>query len=265
MVGLVDHQQVDAGRHRLLGQAAPRGERLQADDRAAVDVERVEARAVVARHVGQPLVVEQGEDLVVLAPQLAQPLHGQRLGRDHQRALGAAGVQQPVEDQAGLDRLAEPHLVGQQPAHGSAPAGALGGVELVGEELDAAAQERAEAVGLAQAGEAQAVEPVERSPRSRPPRPAPGARRGGSAPAAARASASGTSRPSSSRAEPSSRTAATLTISPLPRSWRGRRGRASPSCRPRSRAAPAHGRRSPAPASAGPRGTPPSAAGPRPT
>ena len=161
VVRLVDHQQVDPGGGRLLGEAAAGNEGLQADDGAAVDLERVEVRPVVGRHVVQPLRVEQDEDLVVLPPQLAEPLQGQRLGDHHQRAVGAAGVEEAVHDQAGLDRLAEADLVGQQPAHRVAVAGALGGVELVGEELDAAAQERAEPSGLADPQEPEAVEPVD--------------------------------------------------------------------------------------------------------
>ncbi len=65
-------------------------ERLERDHRAAMDVERVEAGAEVARDVGQARRVEQREHLVVLAPQLAQPLHRQRLGRDDQAALDRA-------------------------------------------------------------------------------------------------------------------------------------------------------------------------------
>ena len=84
---------------------------------AAMHVEGVEVGAEVARHVGQPRLVEQREHLVILAPQLAQPLHGQRVGRHDQAALDAAGVHEAVQDQAGLDRLAQADLVGQQPAH----------------------------------------------------------------------------------------------------------------------------------------------------
>ena len=80
-------------------------------------VERVEVRAEVARHVGEPLVVEQHEDLVVLAPQLAEPLDRQGVGRDDEAALGAAGPDQAIQDQARLDGLAEAHLVGEQPPH----------------------------------------------------------------------------------------------------------------------------------------------------
>ena len=160
MVRLVDHQQVDPRLDRLLGQPPALDQGVEPHDRLAVDVERVETLAMVLDHVVQPLVVEQHEDLVVLAPQLAQPLESQRLGGHDERALGPAGVEEAVQDQARLDRLAEADLVRQQPAHGIAVAGALGGVELVGEELDAPAEERAEPAGLADALEAQAVQTV---------------------------------------------------------------------------------------------------------
>ena len=123
-----------------------------------MDVERVEAGAVVARHVGEALVVEQHEDLVVLAPQLAEPLDRQGLGRDDEAALGAAGAQQAVQDEARLDRLAEADLVGEEPAHRVGRAGARGRVELVGEEPDAPAEERAEALRFAPLEEVQRVE-----------------------------------------------------------------------------------------------------------
>ena len=157
-VGLVDDQQVDPGHDGLLRQAWVRDQRLERDHGAPVDVERVEAGTVIARHVGEPGVVEQHEDLVVLAPELAQPLDGQRLGSDHEAALGAAGPQQAAQDQAGLDRLAEADLVGEQPAHGVAGRRALGRVQLVWEEADAPAEERAEAAGLAQLEQVQRVE-----------------------------------------------------------------------------------------------------------
>ena len=157
-MGLVHHEEVDAGLRRAGRELRPRDERLQGDHGAPVDVEGVEVGAVVPRDVGQPGLVEQHEDLVVLPPQLAEPLHRQRLGRDHQAPLRPSRPDESAQDEAGLDRLAEPHLVGQQPAHGVGGGGALGGVELVGEEADPPAEEGAEALGLAQRGEVQPVE-----------------------------------------------------------------------------------------------------------
>ena len=158
-VGLVHHEEVDTGLRRAGRELRPRDERLQGDHGAPVDVEGVEVGAVVPRDVGQPGLVEQHEDLVVLPPQLAEPLHRQRLGRDHQAPLRPSRPDESAQDEAGLDRLAEPHLVGQQPAHGVGGGRALGGVELVGEEPDPPAEEGAEALGLSQRSEVQPVEP----------------------------------------------------------------------------------------------------------
>ena len=159
-VGFVDDQQVDAGVDAELGQPRLRDERLDRHDRAPVHVERIEARAILARHVGEPLVVEQHEDLVVLAPQLAEPLDRQSVGRDHEAALGAAGPQEAAQDQARLDGLAEAHLVGEEPPHRVGRARARGRVELVGEEPDATAEEGAEALRFAPLEEVQRVEAV---------------------------------------------------------------------------------------------------------
>ena len=157
-VGLVHHEEVDARLHRAGGELGPRDERLEGDHRAAVDVEGVEVGAVVADHVGEPGVVEQDEDLVVLPPELAEPLDGERLGGDDEAPLRAPGPDEAAQDEAGLDRLPEADLVGQEPAHGVRGGGALGRVKLVGEQPDAAAEEGAEARGLAQRGEVQGVE-----------------------------------------------------------------------------------------------------------
>ncbi len=133
-------------------------QRLEGHDRARVGVEGVEAGAVVPRHVGEAVVVEEDEHLVVLPPQLAQPLHGQGLRRHHEAALRAPRPHEVAQDQAGLDRLAEAHLVGQQPAYGIGGGGALRRVKLVGKEPDASAEEGAEPVRLAQRGQMQRIE-----------------------------------------------------------------------------------------------------------
>ena len=119
---LVHDQEIDPALDRLVGQLRPLDQHLQRDDGAAMHVERVEVGAEVARHVGEALRVEQREDLVVLPPELAQPLDGQRLRRDDEAALDSSGVHEAIQDQAGLDGLAEADLVGEQPAHGIAGA-----------------------------------------------------------------------------------------------------------------------------------------------
>ena len=69
------------------------------------------------------------------------------------------GVEQPIHDQRRLDRLAQPDLVGQQPAHRHPCRRAFGDVQLVREQPHAAAEKRAEAAGFTRRQEAQDVEP----------------------------------------------------------------------------------------------------------
>ena len=68
------------------------------------------------------------------------------------------GVHEPIEDERRFDRLAEADFVGEQPAHRIAGGRALRDVELVRKQPDAAAEERAQAVGLAKREEAQDVQ-----------------------------------------------------------------------------------------------------------
>ena len=138
---LVHHQQVDAGLHGLLGEVRPCDQHLERDHGAAMQFEGIEVVAKVARHVAEALGVEQGEHLVILAPQFTQPLHREGLRRHHQATPHLAGVHQPVEDQRGLDRLAETHFVGEQPPHRIGSARALGHMELVGKQPHPSAQE----------------------------------------------------------------------------------------------------------------------------
>ena len=95
---LVHHQKVDPCFDRLLGQMGAFGQHLQRDHGATMQVERIEVSAEVAGHVGQPLRVEQREDLVVLSPQFAQPLHGQGVGCNDEAALDSARMHEPIQD-----------------------------------------------------------------------------------------------------------------------------------------------------------------------
>ena len=118
----------------------------------------LKSAAEVARHVGEALRIEEREDLVVLAPELAQPLDGQGIRRDDEAAFDFSGVHEPIQDQRRLDGLPEADLVGEQPAHRVAGARPLRDVELVREEPDASPEEGAQAVGFAKAQEVQDIE-----------------------------------------------------------------------------------------------------------
>ena len=173
---LVDDEQVDARRHRLPGQLGPFDQRLERDHGAAMDVERVEAGAEVARDVGQARRIEEREHLVILAPQLAQPLHRQRLGRDDQAALDLLRVQQPVHDQRGFDGLAEADFVGEQPAHRHPRGRMFRDVQLMREQPDSPAEERSEAARFTRREQVQDVESRHEVFGARRCRPPPAAR-----------------------------------------------------------------------------------------
>ena len=121
-------------------------------------VEGVEVGTEIARHVGEALRIEEREHLVVLPPELAQPLDGERIRRDHEAAIDLPGVHEAIQDERGLDGLAEADFVGEQPPHGIAGARALRDVELMGKEPDAPAEEGAQAVGFAKSQEVQDVQ-----------------------------------------------------------------------------------------------------------
>ena len=113
----VHDEQIDSRCHGLVGQLRALGQHLQRDHGATMHVERVEVGTEVARHVGEALRIEEREHLVVLPPELAQPLHGQRIRRDHEAAFDLPGVHEPIQDERRLDGLAEADFVGEQPAH----------------------------------------------------------------------------------------------------------------------------------------------------
>ncbi len=158
-VRFVHDEEIDARRHRLPSQLGSSDQRFERDDSAAMNVEWIEAGAEVARDISQTGRIEEREDVVILAPQLSQPLHGQRLGRDDQAALDLLRMQQPVHDQCGLDRLAEPDFVGEQPAHRHARGRVLRDVQLMREQPDPPAEERSEAARFADREQVQDVEP----------------------------------------------------------------------------------------------------------
>ena len=159
-VRLVDDEEVEPRLHRLLREAGLRDEVLERDHAAAVGVERVELRAVVLRDVGAALAVEEDEDLVELPPELAEPLDGERRRDDDEDAVGPLGPDETREDEARLDRLAEAHLVGEEPADRLVGRRPLGDVELVGVDGEPPAEEGAEPLRLPHPLQEEAVEAV---------------------------------------------------------------------------------------------------------
>ena len=158
-VRFIHDEEIDTSCHRLPNQLGPPDQRLEGDHSAAMDVEGIEPGAEVARDISQTQRIKQREHVVILAPQLAQPLHGERLGRDDKTALDLLRVQEPVHDQCGLDRLTETDLVGKQPANRHARGRVLGDMQLVREEANPPAEERAEAARFTDREQMQDVEP----------------------------------------------------------------------------------------------------------
>ncbi len=122
-------------------------------------VERIEVATEVARDIGEPRSVEQRERLVILPPELAEPLNRQRLGGDDEAALDFAGMHEPIEDEGGLDGLSESHFIGEQPAHRLYRGRALGDIELMRKQPDASSKKRAQPIGLAKREELQDIQP----------------------------------------------------------------------------------------------------------
>ena len=92
---------------------------------------------------GAALLVEEGEEEVEAAQEFDEPLVDERLGDEDEDALGAAGEVQAVEDEAGFDGFAEADLVGEEDARGGSLRDLVGDEELVGDEVDPAAEEAA--------------------------------------------------------------------------------------------------------------------------
>ncbi len=117
MVGLVHDHEVPAGLDHLVAArlGALAGEEGDAGEPELGREEGVFARLALLAGDAAGLV-EDGEPEVEAAQQLDEPLVHERLGHEHERALGATDGEQALEDKAGLDGLAQADLVGEQHA-----------------------------------------------------------------------------------------------------------------------------------------------------
>ena len=125
VVGLIDDEQVEkAGEPRPVRQDLVehalhpgRAEPLQADDRARVDGEGVGLEAVGAAQLPEPVGVQDLELQSELGLHLLLPLERERGGADDDDPSGPVAEQHLLDDEAGLDRLAEAHVVGDEELH----------------------------------------------------------------------------------------------------------------------------------------------------
>ena len=121
-------------------------QRLERDD----GVRRAGEGRLRAAELGDPLGREEREEGVELVEELREPLEREVLGDDDEDALRDAELAQPGEDEARLDGLPEPDLVGEDEARHAVGEDAPGGADLVREDVDARGEERAERVGAAE-------------------------------------------------------------------------------------------------------------------
>ncbi|MCY1401764.1 hypothetical protein D9M71_168870 [compost metagenome] len=139
VVGFVDHQQVPAGGEGgILGAFAV----LQPFKGNQGELGVLEGVAGIA--FGEALGIVQGNLQIEAATHLHQPLVLEVFRNQDQHAVGAAGDELAVDDQAGFDGLAQAHFVGQQNARRNAVGHLAGDVQLMGDGLCAGAGETPE-------------------------------------------------------------------------------------------------------------------------
>ncbi len=132
VVGLIDDQQVEAAGQGLVLAMNVGEQPALAGQHELGALERVDAA------VGLTLVLVQQSDVQrEAAQQFDQPLVGQAVGHQNQRALYPASQQQAVKNQAGFDGFAQAHFVGQQNPRRMASGDFVGNIELMGYEVDA--------------------------------------------------------------------------------------------------------------------------------
>ena len=138
MVRLVHDQQVPLTFNGLGQALRVLLEQLQAAQHQLLRMERVVPLARLLDRAAA-LLVEDAESQVEAAQQLHQPLMHQRIGHQDQHPVGASGEQLVMQDQTGLDGLAQADLVRQQHPGGGPIGHFMGDIELVGDQIDASA------------------------------------------------------------------------------------------------------------------------------
>ena len=147
---LVDDEEIEPPRElRLLGQRLAEQSHAEValqpvdrDDEPRVARPRVRAHASRASQATEEVAVEDAELQPELVAQLLVPLELQRRRAHDDRGAGAVPEEQLLRHEAGLDRLAEPDVVGDQQVRARHPQGANERLELIVLDLDPAAERR---------------------------------------------------------------------------------------------------------------------------
>jgi hypothetical protein len=115
VVRFIDDEKVPPGLQGLLS-ASWRAREEGHGAKHELAVEKRIRRGIMLLDRRAALLVEKAEEQIEAAQELHEPLVNQRLRHEHQHARRAPGEVQAVQDQARLDRFAEPDLVCQQHA-----------------------------------------------------------------------------------------------------------------------------------------------------
>ena len=156
VVDLVDDKEVEeAGEPRVIRQNLVkhalhprRPQPLEADDRPRVDGERVGFEAVTSSEFAELGSVEDLEAEPELRVHLLLPLEREGRRADDDNAPRAVAEQHLLDHKAGLDRLAEAHVIGDEEVHSRHRERPRHGFELVLLDHDAAAERRLEGLGV---------------------------------------------------------------------------------------------------------------------
>lgn len=140
MMRFIDHEHVPAGGQGLLQTNLVAGQETNAGQHELIIEKRVRL-GIRRRDGGASFLVENVKPEIEAPQQFHEPLVNQRFRDDDQDALRPARQQQPVQNQACLDGLAQTHLVGQQDARGQPSRHFGGDVKLVWNEVDPPAGE----------------------------------------------------------------------------------------------------------------------------
>jgi len=129
MMGLVDDQQIPLGLQDRPPRPGLSNQQFQPAEHALFGQE-----GIVVPDRLEALLIEQRQRQIETAAHLDQPLMQQRLGGQDQHPARTPGEAHPVQDQTGLDGLAQPHLVSQEHARSLAPRDLSGDMQLMWDE-----------------------------------------------------------------------------------------------------------------------------------
>lgn len=142
VVGLIDDEEVPGGFEGLGGAFFRCGEKVEAGE-DELGVEEGVGGVVVGFDGLAAFFVEEAEEEVEAAEELDEPLVEEGVGDEDEDAGGASGEVEAVEDEAGFDGFAEADFIGEENAGEEAAGDLAGDGHLVGDEIDATADEAA--------------------------------------------------------------------------------------------------------------------------